>query len=105
MATVQRAAEIIWHIEPRWRDRLLADGRVPLEDWLHSEGAEKIKDGRFRTVYRVRVGQLDLHVKQCRPVGPRAWLREWLRPAKALLEFRRIREVARRHVPTLQVLA
>ena len=105
MATVQRAAEIIWHIEPRWRDRLLADGRVPLDDWLHSDGAEKIKDGRFRTVYRVRVGELDLHVKQCRPVGPRAWLREWLRPAKALLEFRRIREVARRHVPTLQALA
>src|SRR5260221_13887346 len=100
-----QTSEIIWHIEPRWRDVLLADGRLPLDDWFRSKQAQQIKDGKFRTIYRVQVGNLDLHVKHCRPVGLRAWLREWLRPAKALLEFRRIREVARRNVPTLKAVA
>src|SRR5260370_28725401 len=100
-----QTSEIIWHIEPRWRDVLLADSRLTLENWLRSEHAEKIKDGKFRTIYRVRAGNLDLHIKHCRPLGLRAWLREWLRPAKALLEFRRIREVARRNVPTLKAVA
>ncbi|MFL5338881.1 MAG: lipopolysaccharide kinase InaA family protein [Gemmataceae bacterium] len=105
MSASERATDIRWHVEPKWRGALLADGRVPLDDWLQAAQAEKVKDGRFRTIYRVRCGGLDLHVKHCRPVGLRAWLREWLRPAKALLEFRRIRAIARRNIPTLEALA
>ena len=76
MPSILQTSEIVWHIEPRWRDVLLADGRLPLDDWLRSKQTQQIKDGKFRTIYRVRVGNLDLHVKHCRPVGLRAWLRE-----------------------------
>ena len=92
---------IHWHIEPAWRDRL----PLPPDELVRAGPTETIKHGPFRSVYRLRTAALDLHVKHCRPVGIRAWLREWVRPAKALLEFRKIAAVAARQIPTLEPVA
>src|SRR5258708_22142297 len=92
---------IHWHVEPAWRERLPR----PLSELLCSAETETVKHGPFRTVYRIRSARVDLHVKHCRPVGVRAWLRELLRPAKAVLEFRKIVALSARHVPTLEPVA
>lgn len=90
-----------WHVAPAWRDRLPR----ALDELLRAAPREVIKHGRFRSVYRIRLDHFDLHVKHCRPVGLRAWLREWLRPAKAVLEFRKIVDLAARRIPTLEPVA
>ena len=92
---------IRWHVEPAWRERL----PLPLDELLSTAPFETIKHGRFRTIYRLKSEPIDLYVKHCRPVGVRAWLRELLRPAKAVLEFRKIVAVAARRVATLEPVA
>jgi tRNA A-37 threonylcarbamoyl transferase component Bud32 len=67
--------------------------------------ADIVKDNPYRTIYRVHLAANDWHVKHCKVRGLRAWLREWLRPAKAELEFRRLSEAWRRGVPTVQPVA
>src|SRR5262245_20554993 len=67
--------------------------------------AEVVKDNPYRTIYRVHAAGYDWHIKHCKVRGVRAWLREWLRPAKAELEFRQLSEAWRRGVPTIEPLA
>lgn len=67
--------------------------------------AEVVKDNPYRTIYRVHVAGNDWHVKHCKVRGLRAWLREWLRPAKAKLEFHRLSEACRRGVSTVEPVA
>jgi tRNA A-37 threonylcarbamoyl transferase component Bud32 len=55
---------------------------------------EVVKHGPHRTVWRLRLpGGGGIHVKLCRLVGLRGWLRQWLRPPKARLEFDRLAAV------------
>lgn len=74
-------------------------------DQVRSGQTEIVKDGPYRTIHRVHLDSNDLHVKHCKVRGVRAWLREWLRPAKAKLEFRKLAEALRRNVPTIQPVA
>src|SRR5262245_21117664 len=78
---------------------------VPRPETWPGDRVELVKSNPFRSISRVRVGDgLDVHLKHCRPVGLRAWLREWLRPAKAKLEYRKAMALAERGVPTLEAL-
>lgn len=72
---------------------------------LHHAAATIVKANRFRTIYRVQIGGLDMHVKHCRPVGIRAWLREWVRPAKAVLEYQNLVRLHECGIPTLEPVA
>jgi tRNA A-37 threonylcarbamoyl transferase component Bud32 len=63
----------------------------------------RVKHAPHRTVYHVPLPALDLYVKHYRG-GPREWWRCLFRGPRAAREFALSREVARRGVPTLEVL-
>ena len=88
-----------------YRDVLLGPDGLRLAEWLAAGQARVIKHGPHRTVYRVTLPEIDCHVKHCRVLGGRAWLRECLRPPKARGEYRRCLAVAARGVPTVTPLA
>jgi tRNA A-37 threonylcarbamoyl transferase component Bud32 len=89
-----------WHVAPEFRA-----AHADLAGVIASGNTQLIKHGRFRTVYRVHLPKLDVYVKHCRPAGWRAWLRECFRPAKAILEFRKLRDAATKSVPTAVAVA
>jgi tRNA A-37 threonylcarbamoyl transferase component Bud32 len=62
-----------------------------------------VKQTPHRAVYRVEIGGLDLHVKHYRG-DARDWVRCLFRGRRAVREFVLSREVARRGVPTVEVL-
>lgn len=64
-----------------------------------------VKSNPFRSVFHVQSSNVDVHVKHCHPTGIRAWLRECLRPAKAVLEFRNLCRLRDRKIPTLEPIA
>ena len=68
-------------------------------------GAEVVKDGTQRTIYRVALPTGTVFVKRCRANTPRAWLREWLRPTKAKLEFENACRLQALGLPVVEPLA
>ncbi|MFO0876709.1 MAG: lipopolysaccharide kinase InaA family protein [Gemmataceae bacterium] len=93
----------------RWvLDSSLADAGV--ESLLGPQGfqfertqVEPVKRANHRGVYRVLAGGLDLHVKHYRH-STREWFRCLFRGRRAVREFYISREVARRGVPTIEVI-
>jgi len=94
---------IRWNLDNRLRRRF-GDGAA-FSDWLCSNDAHVVKHGPHRTVYRVLGPDLDVHLKQDRPLGLRGRLRSWLRPLKARREFELAAECHARGVPTPTPLA
>jgi tRNA A-37 threonylcarbamoyl transferase component Bud32 len=84
---------------------LFAPDGPKIEEWLQTGQARVVKHGPHRTVYHVTLPGLDFHLKHYRLADTRAWLRTWLRPSKARLEFERTRMALARRVPTLTPLA
>src|SRR5579864_3250828 len=89
-----------WHVKPEFRASI-----DEVSAAIAAGHAQVVKQGRLRTVYRVHSPNLDVYLKHCRPVGWRAWLRECFRPAKAILEFRKLGTAAANNVPTVSALA
>ncbi len=94
-----------WQARPECRDALFGPAGMRLDEWLQNGAAQVVKHGPHRTVYRVRLPDLDCHIKHYRIMNLRAWLRELVRPAKALTEYRQAHAVAARQVPTAEPLA
>jgi tRNA A-37 threonylcarbamoyl transferase component Bud32 len=94
-----------WEAAPEHRDVLLGPDGLRLAEWLAAGQARVVKHGPHRTVYRVRLPEIDCHVKHCRVHDGRAWLRECLRPPKARGEYDRCLAVAARGVATVTPLA
>jgi hypothetical protein len=92
-------------VAAEYRDVLLGPDGLRLAEWLAAGQARVVKHGPHRTVYRVRLPELDCHVKHCRVPDGRAWLRECLRPPKARGEYERCLAVAARGVATVTPLA
>lgn len=65
--------------------------------------AQLVKEAPHRVVHRLQIAGLDLHIKHYRGTR-RDWFRSLFRGRKATREFVRSREVARRGIPTLEVL-
>lgn len=81
-----RAGGRVWHLSTEGHALFGAAGPA-LDCWL-ADCATVVKHGSHRTVYRVqRPGGVVVYVKHCRINGPRAWVREVIRPPKARLEF------------------
>jgi tRNA A-37 threonylcarbamoyl transferase component Bud32 len=76
-----------------------------LDRWLANGSAEVVKTGPHRTVYRVKLPRGTIYVKHCRIMGPRSWLREVLRPAKARLEFENLLALQQRGIAASVPLA
>lgn len=99
------AGGVRWLVHADVRDALFGPDGLRLEEWLRSGQAEVVKHGPHRTVYRVGLPGLDVHVKHYRLMDLRAWLRELVRPAKAWMECRRALAVAECAIPTIEPLA
>ena len=93
-------ATIRWHLLPAYQQ--LAQAELTSTRWLQPPDAQVVKDGPHRTVWRVRVGDLVLYCKRCKIWNLRAWLRQWLRPAKARIEFDKSQEMRQRGIPTYE---
>lgn len=100
-----RTGDVRWQVDPGCRDQLFGPAGLRLPEWLAAGQAQVIKHGPHRTVYRVQLPGLQFYLKHCRLADVRAWLREWVRPAKAVAEGRRALSVAARRVPTVEPLA
>lgn len=95
-----------WLMEPSEKSlrELLNKSEGSLTKLVHFYGA-LVKDGKHRQVWRVIGPGVDVHVK-CNPVlGFRSMARRILRGSKAGLEARRIAELSRAGINTLEVLA
>lgn len=86
-------------------DALFGPGGLRLDEWLASGAAEIVKDAPHRTVWRVRLPGIDVHVKYYPENDGRARLRRLARGSKAWLEHERTRALAARGVPTYEALA
>jgi hypothetical protein len=95
------AKDIRWDLVPEMRERLLGPDGLRLPEWLASGQARVVKHGPHRTVYRVNLPDLRFYLKHNRVHDVRAWLRGWLRPSKARIEYEHARAVAARRVPSV----
>lgn len=83
---------------------LLDPAGLPLDRWRQSGQATVVKETPHRTVYHVALPGLDLHVKHYRGQR-RDGVRRLFRASRGRREFTLGNEVARRGVPTLELLA
>lgn len=81
----------------------LEKSRGDLRD-LVSEGGHLVKRGGHRQVWHLRLGPLDAHVKRNQISGVRGHARRFFRGHKALLEAKRLLDLSKAGVPTLEVL-
>lgn len=103
--TVFNAGGVRWQVAIECSDLLFGPDGLRLDEWLQDGSAVVVKNGPHRTVYRVRLPGLDCFVKHYRMHDVRAWLREWVRPSKARMEWTRALAVAAAGVPTVEPLA
>jgi hypothetical protein len=99
------AGGVRWTVAPEHRELLFGPDGLRLQEWLANGQARVVKQAPHRTVYQVSLPGLRFFLKQNRPDGPRARLREWLRRGKAQAEYDRALAVAARQVPTFTPLA
>jgi tRNA A-37 threonylcarbamoyl transferase component Bud32 len=99
------AGGLRWLVQADVQNLLLGSDGLRLEEWRCGNLIQVVKHGPQRTIYRVRLPSLDLHVKHFRLPDTQTWLREWLRPSKARLEFDRLLAAARRGIATVVPLA
>src|SRR5262249_51488763 len=95
--------DIRWVLSDRLRQRF-ADSEA-FREWLSAGDVQIVKHGPHRTVYRVTGPDLDVHLKQDRPLGLRGSIRSWLRPLKARREYELTRACQTRGVSTPNPLA
>ncbi len=94
-----------WHMSPQMRERLLGPDGLPLSAWLRDGIATIVKDAPHRAVYRIRLPDLDLHVKQYRLLGLRSRVREMIRRLKARREYSIAADLKVRSIPTPEPVA
>ncbi len=95
-----------WQTAPELLDHgVLGPDGLRLADWLASSRATVVKKSPHCDVYRVVLPGLDFYLKHYHPSDARSRARALLRTSKARAEADRIRQVAARDVPTLEVLA
>jgi tRNA A-37 threonylcarbamoyl transferase component Bud32 len=90
----------------RWIDlsNSLANELADLPTLVGQGRATVVKERPQRCVYRIHIAGQDLHVKQCKVRGWRAWLRDRFRAPKARLEYAKLLAAIARQVPTIQPL-
>jgi serine/threonine protein kinase len=96
---------IRWQVRSDCRELLLGPDGLRLAEWLRAGQAQVIKQGPRRSIYAVSLPGLRFYIKHNRLADTRDWLRQFLRPGKARIEYERAVAVARRQVPTFLPLA
>ena len=90
-----------WRVTPESRELLFGPEGIRLQEWLATGEAVVIKHGPHRQVYRVTLPGLSFYLKHNRVRDFRTWVRQLVRPSKAVMEFKRALAVAARGVPTV----
>ena len=82
-------------------------GGVPPDPaaWAREGRVTVLKENLQRTIAKVELPGGAVYLKRVRANTPRSLLREWVRPAKARLEFENLLELRRRGVATVEPLA
>ena len=80
---------VLWHLPPALRQQLLGPNGLRLPEWLESGQAAVIKQAPHRSIYHVKLDDLDFYLKEYRTIGLQGKLRELARPVKARTEYRR----------------
>lgn len=76
-----------------------------MEDWNHAGFVSLIKSGPHRSVYRICLPNLDLHLKHNRIQGFKTWIREWGRVPKASKEYQIALHLKKLAIPAIEPLA
>lgn len=94
-----------WWVAPHWRQQLLNLDGLRLQQWTDEGKVEIIKQSLHRTVYRIGLEGQPVYVKHYPVNDYRARVRQWLRKAKAWIEWRRTVLLQERSVPTITPVA
>jgi tRNA A-37 threonylcarbamoyl transferase component Bud32 len=87
-------------------DKVFRSDEPDVEAWLLSSRTTIVKENLQRTVARIeRESNRAVYLKVCRANTIRSWLREWVRPAKACLEWENLLELQRRGIPAVEPIA
>lgn len=98
-------ASVRWTVQPAWQTLLLDGAGLRWAEWRQAQRVAVVKQAPHRTVFRIGLEPRAVYVKQYPVAGWRAWLRQWLRPSKARLEWQRTLAAAARTIPTVEPLA
>ncbi|MFN4258803.1 MAG: lipopolysaccharide kinase InaA family protein [Gemmataceae bacterium] len=94
-----------WLVAAQYRNVLLDDKGLRLDEWLRMGQAQIVKHGHHRTVYHVVLPEMNFYLKHYRLPDLQSWFRQMIRPPKARREYQRALAVAERGVPTIAPLA
>ena len=100
-----RSGDTGWWIRPDWRDVLLGDGGLKIDEWKRLGRLTTIKTGPHRAVYRVDLAEGAIYVKHFLVPDIRAMARQWFRRGKGRNEGRRSVELAAIGVDTIDPIA
>jgi len=102
------AGGVRWSLRPDLFERradLFGPDGLRLAEWLAGGQATVVKQASHRSLYRVALPGLDLHVKCYPAAGVVSWLRHLVRPSKARAEYERSLALAALRVPAVEALA
>lgn len=94
-----------WWVRPDWRDVLLDQGELRLDEWRAAGRLTTVKTGPHRVVYRADLSEGSVYVKHFLVPDLRAKARQWFRRGKGRNEGRRSRNLAAIGVPTITPIA
>jgi tRNA A-37 threonylcarbamoyl transferase component Bud32 len=94
-----------WWVAPNWRQQLLNQDGLRLQQWTDEGKVEIVKHSLNRTVYRVGLAGKPVYVKHYEVNDYLGRVRSWLRQAKAWIEWRHTVLLQERSVPTVTPVA
>jgi serine/threonine protein kinase len=99
--------EIGWWVRAGsgWRDVLLGEDGLRLDDWRAAGRLTVVKSGPHRIVYRVELPEGAIYIKHYLVPNRRAILRQWFRRGKGRNEAKRSQHLAEIGVPTIWPVA
>lgn len=80
--------DTLWNLYGELKDRLFDNNGFRLDQWLRQGRATLVKSGAGRTIYHVRLPDLDIYVKHFRVTNALNLLHQLIRQGRAEKEFR-----------------
>jgi len=100
-----QTGDVGWWIRGPWRDLLLDEKGLRLEQWRAEGRVETIKSGPHRVVYRVQLPEFAIYIKHYLVPDRRAKYRQWFRRGKGRNEGKRSENLKSIGVPTISPIA
>ena len=94
-----------WWVAPNWSGELLDRDGLRLQEWTRNGKVEIVKQSLHRTVYRIGLENKPVYIKHYPVNDFRSRIRQWVRHAKAWIEWQRTVMLQERAVPTITPVA